>query len=101
MAPSRYLALMKVPETVQEPVEEAVRHKCMNTNAERAMFAACLHTSGLDCAVQRIRCVANLRNEAAPGLCKPNAARVSLEQQNAKLFPKRLHPAADAGLAGA
>ena len=86
---------------LQQGVEEAAGDKGIDADAQHALFAARLHARCRHGAVEPSHCLPDFRHETVALLGHPDAARVALEQHDAKVGFKHLHTLADAGLAGA
>src|SRR5690606_22616678 len=76
--------------------EEAAGSQCMDADTQATTFPSRCYTCGLYRMVELIDADSDALDEMASGLGQPDAACMTLEQENAKVFLQRLH--ADAGL---
>jgi hypothetical protein len=66
--------------------EEAARNQGMDTDAKPAAFSGCRHAGGLHRMVELIDAGRDPLDEEASGLGQPDAARMTLEQEDAEVF---------------
>lgn len=88
------------PVSTDQVGEEAVRNQAMDTYAQTAAFSQGRHARGFYSMVEVVDAGRHPLDKEASGLGEPDASRVTLEQDNTKLF-QRLDPCADARLADA
>ncbi|CQM35330.1 Uncharacterised protein [Salmonella enterica subsp. enterica serovar Typhimurium str. DT104] len=81
--------------------EEAMRNQGMDTDTKPAAFSGCRHAGGFHRMVELVNTYGYPLDEMASGLGQPNAARMTLEQEDAEVFFQCLHAGADAGLCNA
>ena len=70
----------------------------MDTDAKPAAFSGCRHAGGFHRMVELVNTYGYPLDEMASGLGQPNAACMTLEQEDAEVFFQCLHAGADAGL---
>lgn len=70
----------------------------MDTDAKPAAFSGCRHAGGLHRMVELIDAGRDPLHEVASGFGQPDAPRMALEQEDAKVFFQRLHAGADTRL---
>ncbi|SNT27620.1 hypothetical protein SAMN06295955_12131 [Sphingopyxis indica] len=73
----------------------------MNADPKLTFFTVRLHPGRLDRTVENAHGVMDLIDETASGFGQADAARVAVEEDDAKVCLQRLDPGADARLAGA
>src|SRR5690606_21980786 len=78
--------------------EEAARYQGMDADAQATPFPCRRHACGLHRMVELIDAGSYPLDEVASGLGQSDAACVTLEQEDSKVFLKCLHASADARL---
>lgn len=81
--------------------EEAAGDQGVDADAQPTIFPRRRHAGGFNRMVDLIDAGSDALDEVSSGLGQPDAPRVSLEQEDAKVFLQRLHSGADAGLRNA
>ena len=81
--------------------EKAGQGRHMQADPQAPFLAARQCASGFHGMVKLVNTGRYARNEMASGFGQPDAPRMTLEQEDAKIFFQRLDPRADAGLADA
>lgn len=78
-----------------------MRNQGMDTDTKPAAFSGCRHAGGFHRMVELVNTYGYPLDEMASGLGQPNAARMTLEQEDAEVFFQCLHAGVDAGLCNA
>src|SRR5690606_13315700 len=78
--------------------EKAAGDQGMDTDAKPAALSGCRHSGGLYRMIELVDASRYPFDEVSPGFSEPDAACVTLEQEDAKVFFQRFHSRTDAGL---
>ncbi|GAB1717526.1 MAG: hypothetical protein NTAFB05_25680 [Nitrobacter sp.] len=79
------------PVSLDQSSEEAARDQGMDADAKSATFPMRRHAGRFHGMVELIDADHNKLNEVTAGFRQPNASRMTLEQEDAKVFFQRLH----------
>lgn len=94
-------AWMPFPVSLKQVGEKAAGYQGMYADAQTALLGARHHAGGPNGVVEMVDAGRHPLDEIPTGFCQPDAARVTLEQQDAEVFLQRLHAGAHARLTDA